>query len=66
MADEPTAYPDSSDFSEQLSYINYVHLTYGLFSMIFQSLKDFLEFWNIPKFEFKQCITFYTHGQLAY
>jgi hypothetical protein len=35
---------DSLYFSDHFSYINYFHLTYGLFSMNFQSLFEFLEF----------------------
>ena len=35
------AYSDSANFSDQFSYKNYFHLSYGLFYMIFQSLKQF-------------------------
>ena len=44
MADERTAYPDSSRRSEQLSCTKYFHPSYDLFSMIYQSFNDFLEF----------------------
>ena len=44
MADERAAYPDLSRRSEQLSCTKYFHPNYGYFSMIVQSLNDFLEF----------------------
>ena len=43
MTDERTAYSDSLDFSEQLSYRKHFHLIYGLISMNFQSFKHFLK-----------------------
>ena len=53
MADKRTAYSDSSRRSEQLSCTKYFHPSYGLFSMIFQSLFDFLEFIHISKLNSK-------------
>ena len=47
MVDERAAYPESSRRSEQLSYITLFHLSYGLFSINFQSFKQFLEFREI-------------------
>ena len=44
--DERAAYPDSSRRSEQLSCTKFFHPSYGLFSMIFQSFKDFLKYFN--------------------
>ena len=37
VVDERRAYSDSFDFSEQLIYKNYFHLSYGLFYMIYQT-----------------------------
>ena len=42
MVDERAAYPDSSRRSEQLSCTRYFHLSYGLFSINFQSYNYFL------------------------
>ena len=41
MADERTAYSDSSRRSEQLSCIKLFHPSYGLFSKIFQRFKQY-------------------------
>ena len=38
------------DFSYHFSYINYFIWSYGLFSMIFRSLGNFLEFLNYLKY----------------
>ena len=46
MTDERTAYSDSLDFSEQLSYRKHFHRSYGLKDMNFQSLFEFLELFN--------------------
>ena len=46
MTDERTAYSDSLDFSEQLSYRKHFHPSYGLKDMNFQSLFEFLELFN--------------------
>ena len=43
MADERAAYADSSRRSEQLSYRNHFHPSYGLKDMNFQNLFEFLE-----------------------
>ena len=43
MTDERTAYSDSLDFSEQLSYRKHFHPSYGLFSMIFKRFKQYFE-----------------------
>ena len=34
-------------FSDHFSYINYFHLSYGLFYMIFQSFNHFLELFKL-------------------
>ena len=47
MADERTAYPKASRRSEQLSCTKSFHPSYGLFYMIFQSFKQFLNFLNL-------------------
>ena len=46
MADEQAAYTDSSRRSEQLSCTKFFHPSYGLFYMIFQSFKQFLNFFE--------------------
>ena len=43
MTDKQRAYSDSSRRSEQLSCIKLFHLSYGLFSKIFQRFKQFAE-----------------------
>ena len=43
VADKRIAYSDWSPRSEQLSYIRFFDSSYGLFSMIFRSLKEFLK-----------------------
>ena len=49
VTDERTAYSDSLDFSEQLSYRKHFHPSYGLKDMNFQSLFEFLEYLNNRK-----------------
>ena len=44
LADERTAYPDSSRRSEQLSCRKYFHPNYGLKDMIFKRFKSFSDF----------------------
>ena len=46
MADEPTAYPDSSRRSEQLSCTKYFHPSYELFYINFQSFNSFSNLFN--------------------
>ena len=57
MVDERATYSDSSRRSEQLSCTKYFHPSYGLFSMIFQSLFDFLEFIHISKLNSKMLLS---------
>ena len=45
-------YSDSSRRSDHFSYINFFNPSYGLIYMIFQSLSNFLDFFN-SEFEFK-------------
>ena len=51
MTNERTAYSDSLDFSEQLSYIKHFHPGYGLFSMNFQRLKHIMNLFKITEKE---------------
>ena len=62
MADERTAYSDSSRRSEQLSCIKLFHRSYGLIYTIFQRFKHFLDLLLILRIQSR--ITFCTHGQL--
>ena len=50
--DERTAYSDSSRRSEQLSYRNHFHPSYGLKDMNFQSLFEFLELFKLTEKEY--------------
>ena len=52
MTDERTAYSDSLDFSEQLSYRKHFHPSYGLFSINFQSLNNFLDLFILTEMEY--------------
>ena len=62
MADERSAYLDSSRRSEQLSCTKFFHPSYGLFYMIFQSFKQFLNFFEfIYYFRIKGEIAKCTH-----
>ena len=47
---------DSLDFSDEFSYINYFHLTYGLKDMIFQSFINFLELFELIKSELSRIV----------
>ena len=49
--DERTAYSDSSRRSEQLSYRNHFHPSYGLKDVNFQRLFEFLELFEFSKNE---------------
>ena len=58
MTDEQTAYSDSLDFSKQLSYRKHFHPRYGLFSMIIQRLKHFLELFKIIEKKYDVSMTY--------
>ena len=57
MTDERTAYSDSLDFSEQLSYRKHFHPSYGLFSINFLSFKHILELFILTEKEYDVSMT---------
>ena len=52
MTDDRTAYSDSLDFSEQLSYRKHLHPSYRLFYMIFESFNNILELFILTEKEY--------------
>ena len=52
MTDERTVYPDSLDFSEQLSYRKHFHPGYGLFSKNFRSFNNIMELFILIEKEY--------------
>ena len=57
MTDERTAYSDSLDFSEQLSYRKHFHPSYRLFYMNFLSFKHILELFILTEKEYDVSMT---------
>ena len=57
MIDERTAYSDSLDFSEQLSYRIHFHPSYRLFYMDFLSFKHILELFILTEMEYDVSMT---------